>query len=111
MRTYPLFIGRRFFSAGSSRAGANKQLASFIALLAISGLVLGVALMIVVLSVMNGFDREMRTRVLGVVPHIQLFKPGGLDDWAGLAARIAQSPEVKEVKAFTQVDGMLNFRG
>ncbi|OUS13436.1 hypothetical protein A9Q89_02965 [Gammaproteobacteria bacterium 53_120_T64] len=111
MRTYPLFIGRRFFSAGSSRAGANKQLASFIALLAISGLVLGVALMIVVLSVMNGFDREMRTRVLGVVPHIQLFKTGGIDDWAGLAARIAQSPEVKEVKAFTQVDGMLNFRG
>jgi len=60
MRRYPLFIGRRFFSAGSSRSGSNKQLASFIALLAISGLVLGVALMIIVLSVMNGFDKEMR---------------------------------------------------
>jgi len=111
MRSYPLFIGKRFFSAGSSRNGANKQLASFIALLAISGLVLGVALMIIVLSVMNGFDKEMRTRVLGVVPHIQLFKPGGIDDWAALANRVGAAPEVREVKPFTQLDGMLNFRG
>ena len=111
MRRYPLFIGRRFFSAGSSRSGTNKQLASFIALLAISGLVLGVALMIIVLSVMNGFDKEMRTRVLGVVPHIQLFTPGGVSDWSVLAEKISQAPQVGEVKPFTQLDGMLNFRG
>ncbi len=111
MRRYPLFIGRRFFSAGSSRSGTNKQLASFIALLAISGLVLGVALMIIVLSVMNGFDKEMRTRVLGVVPHIQLFTPGGVSDWSVLAEKISQAPQVREVKPFTQLDGMLNFRG
>ena len=111
MRSYPVFIGRRFFSAGSSRSGANKQLASFIALLAISGLVLGVALMIIVLSVMNGFDKEMRTRVLGVVPHIQLFTPGGVNDWSLLAEKIAQVSQVREVKPFTQLDGMLNFRG
>ena len=111
MRRYPLFIGRRFFSAGSSRSGTNKQLASFIALLAISGLVLGVALMIIVLSVMNGFDKEMRTRVLGVVPHIQLFTPGGVSDWSDLAEEISQVPQVREVKPFTQLDGMLNFRG
>jgi len=111
MRSYPLFIGRRFFSAGSSRSGTNKQLASFIALLAISGLVLGVALMIIVLSVMNGFDKEMRTRVLGVVPHIQLFTPGGVSDWSVLAEKIRQAPQVREVKPFTQLDGMLNFHG
>ena len=111
MRRYPLFIGRRFFSAGSSRSGTNKQLASFIALLAISGLVLGVALMIIVLSVMNGFDKEMRTRVLGVVPHIQLFTPGGVSDWPVLAEKISQAPQVREVKPFTQLDGMLNLRG
>ncbi|MEZ0174174.1 MAG: lipoprotein-releasing ABC transporter permease subunit [Candidatus Reddybacter sp.] len=111
MRRYPLFIGRRFFSAGSSRSGTNKQLASFIALLAISGLVLGVALMIIVLSVMNGFDKEMRTRVLGVVPHIQLFTPGGVSDWRVLAEKISQTPQVRDVKPFTQLDGMLNFRG
>ncbi|MBQ0719439.1 MAG: lipoprotein-releasing ABC transporter permease subunit [Gammaproteobacteria bacterium] len=111
MRSYPLFIGRRFFGAGLSRSGANKQLVSFIALLAISGLVLGVALMIIVLSVMNGFDREMRTRVLGVVPHIQLFRPGGIADWQTLGARLAEVPQVRGVKPFTQLDGMLNFRG
>lgn len=111
MRSYPVFIGRRFFSAGSSRSGANKQLASFIALLAISGLVLGVALMIIVLSVMNGFDKEMRTRVLGVVPHIQLFTPGGVSDWSRQAEKISQAPQVRDVKPFTQLDGMLNFRG
>jgi lipoprotein-releasing system permease protein len=111
MRSYPVFIGRRFFSAGSSRSGANKQLASFIALLAIGGLVLGVALMIIVLSVMNGFDKEMRTRVLGVVPHIQLFTPGGISGWSALAEEIAQVPQVRDVKPFTRLDGMLNFRG
>ncbi|RLA38943.1 MAG: lipoprotein-releasing ABC transporter permease subunit, partial [Gammaproteobacteria bacterium] len=95
----------------SSRSGTNKQLASFIALLAISGLVLGVALMIIVLSVMNGFDKEMRTRVLGVVPHIQLFTPGGVSDWPVLVEKISQAPQVREVKPFTQLDGMLNFRG
>jgi len=111
MRRYPLFVGRRFFSAGASRNGANKQLASFIALLAISGLVLGVALMIIVLSVMNGFDKEMRSRVLGVVPHVQLFTPGGVRDWPLLAEKIRQAPQVLEVKPFTQIDGMLNFHG
>ena len=104
MRRYPI-------SAGSSGNGSNKKLASFIALLAISGLVLGVALMIIVLSVMNGFDKEMRTRVLGVVPHIQLFTPGGISDWPYLAKKVAQMPQIQDVKAFTQLDGMLNFRG
>lgn len=111
MRLYPLFIGRRFFAAGSSRSTTSKRLASFIALLAISGLVLGVALMIIVLSVMNGFDREMRTRVLGVVPHIQLFAEGGIDDWPALAAELAEHPGVAGVVPFTQLDGMLNFHG
>ena len=111
MRGYPFFIGQRFFTSGSSPSGGNKQLASFIALLAISGLVLGVALMIIVLSVMNGFDREMRSRVLGVVPHIQLFRPGGIGEWSALAARVAEDPRVREVRPFTQLDGMLNFRG
>ncbi len=111
MRSYPLFVGHRFFTSGSSRSSTGKQLASFIALLAISGLVLGVALMIVVLSVMNGFDREMRTRILGVVPHIQLYGTGGISDWPTLAERIRENPRVVEVKPFTQIDGMLNFRG
>ena len=59
-KPYPLFIGLRY-------AGARQrsQLVSFISLVSMLGMTLGVALLIVVLSVMNGFDREMRTRILG----------------------------------------------
>ena len=65
----PLFIGLRYFSSG----GGGNRLVSFISLLAISGLVLGVCLLIVVQSVMNGFDRELRERILSVVPMCKLF--------------------------------------
>ncbi|HAD08791.1 MAG TPA: hypothetical protein DCF62_04865 [Porticoccaceae bacterium] len=112
---FPLFVGLRFF-----RAGSRTGLASFISVLAISGLVLGIAMLIIVLSVMNGFDREMRSRILGVIPHIQLLKQeaehsgavsGGFDDWRQLARQIVQHPSVTAVIPFTQVDGLLNVRG
>ena len=112
---FPLFVGLRFF-----RAGSRSGLASFISLLAISGLVLGIAMLIIVLSVMNGFDREMRLRILGVIPHIQLLRQGeqgpdgvtdGFDDWRELAELLGRHPAVTAVTPFTQVDGLLNFRG
>lgn len=112
---FPLFVGLRFF-----RAGSGAGLASFISVLAISGLVLGIAMLIIVLSVMNGFDREMRSRILGVIPHIQLLRqgaqhPGGVagsfGDWRQLSEQIAQHPSVTRVIPFTQVDGLLNVRG
>ena len=83
MASYPLLIGWRFF-----RAGSGNRLVSFVSLLAVAGLVLGVALMILVLAVMNGFDREMRTRILGLVPHVQLSRDGGIADWQTLTDRI-----------------------
>lgn len=103
--SYSVFLGRRFFTSGS-----RSRLASFVSVLAIAGLVLGIALMIVVLSVMNGFDREMRQRILGVVPHLQLFQREGVDDWRGLATRLEDHPEVIEVTPFTRLQGMVNFR-
>lgn len=96
----------RFF-----RSGSGNRLASFISLLAISGLVLGVALLIVVLSVMNGFDREMRTRILGVVPHLIIQVPGGIAHWSVLADKLRARSDVVEVVPLTKVAGMLNFRG
>ena len=111
MRSYPLLVGRRFFSASSDSTSTNKRLASFVAVLAMSGLVLGVALMIIVLSVMNGFDSEMRTRVLGVVAHIQFFSPGGINNWSEKAELVRKHPEVRAVMPFTKLDGMLNFHG
>jgi len=100
------FIGRRFFAAGSS-----SRLASFISLLAMTGLVMGVSLLIVVLSVMNGFDREMRTRILGLVPHIQLFQNGGVENWQALEGEIRRIPGVAEVTPFSRLTAMLSFRG
>ncbi len=105
-RGYSLFIGSRFLFSGT-----GSRLVSFISVLTVSGLVLGIALLIVVLSVMNGFDREMRTRILGVVPHIQLYKDGGIVNWQATAAAVAQTPGVIDAIPVTRVSGMLNFHG
>ena len=105
-RLYPLFIGWRFF-----RAGSGNRLVSFVSLLAIAGLVMGVALMILVMSVMNGFDREMRTRILGLVPHIQLYQEGGIDNWRDLRSDLLASPKVVSVEPFVRIAGMLNYHG
>ncbi len=105
-RSYSVYIGSRFFFSGT-----GSRLVSFISVLTVSGLVLGIALLIVVLSVMNGFDREMRTRILGVVPHIQLYKEGGIANWQATAGAVAQTPGVIDAIPFTRVSGMLNFRG
>lgn len=100
------FIGRRFFFSGN-----HSRLTSFISFLAMAGLVLGVGLLIIVLSVMNGFDREMRQRILAIVPHIQLFEAGGVADWQGLAKQVEEIPGVLQATPFTQLQGMVNFRG
>ncbi len=101
----PLFLGLRYFSSG----GANR-LVSFISILAISGLVLGVGLLVVVLSVMNGFDRELRERILAVVPHVQIIHESGIDNWQQQAAVIAAQPGVSEVSPYHEANGLINFR-
>jgi len=100
------FIGRRFFFSGN-----HSRLTSFISFLAMAGLVLGVGLLIIVLSVMNGFDREMRERILSIVPHVQLFEAGGVANWRALAEQVEEVPGVIEATPFTQLHGMLSFRG
>ena len=101
-----VFIGRRFFAAGQ-----RSRLASLISLLAMVGLVMGVSLLIVVLSVMNGFDREMRTRILGLVPHLQLYQSGGVDNWVAVQRELARFPGIAEVTPFTRFNGMISVRG
>ena len=75
------------------------------------GLALGVLVMIVVLSVMNGFDHEMRTRVLGMVPHATIERPTPIDDWQALGNRLMQHPQVSAVAPFIQMQGLLTHRG
>lgn len=75
------------------------------------GLALGVVVMIVVLSVMNGFDHEMRTRVLGMVPHATIESGEPISDWPALAARVKQNKQVEAVAPFTQMQGLLTNNG
>jgi hypothetical protein len=63
-RPLPVFIGLRY--TGAKR---RNHFISFISAMSMAGLVLGVMVLIIVLSVMNGFDRELRQRILGMVPH------------------------------------------
>ena len=90
--------------------GRGNLLVSFISLLAVTGLALGVALLVVVLSVMNGFDRELRERILSVVPHVQLIHSTGVIDWQDQQSVIAGLPQVTEVTPYNQVDGLIQGR-
>ncbi|WP_210643687.1 MULTISPECIES: lipoprotein-releasing ABC transporter permease subunit [unclassified Pseudomonas] len=101
-----VFIGTRY-----TRAKRRNHFVSFISLTSIIGLALGVVVMIVVLSVMNGFDHEMRTRVLGMVPHATLESGEAISDWPSLAAKVKQNPQVLAVAPFTQMQGLLTNNG
>ncbi|MFY1663635.1 lipoprotein-releasing ABC transporter permease subunit [Pseudomonas sp. Pseu.R1] len=101
-----VFIGTRY-----TRAKRRNHFVSFISLTSMIGLALGVVVMIVVLSVMNGFDHEMRTRVLGMVPHATIESGEPISDWQSLATRVKQNPQVEAVAPFTQMQGLLTNNG
>ena len=104
----PLFV---FIGARYTRAKRRNHFVSFISLTSMIGLALGVVVMIVVLSVMNGFDHEMRTRVLGMVPHATIESGQPIADWPAVAARVKQNPQVSAVAPFTQMQGLLTNNG
>ncbi|NBB09977.1 lipoprotein-releasing ABC transporter permease subunit [Pseudomonas sp. SLFW] len=101
-----VFIGTRY-----TRAKRRNHFVSFISLTSMIGLALGVVVMIVVLSVMNGFDHEMRTRVLGMVPHATIESGDPINDWQSLAAKVKQNPQVEAIAPFTQMQGLLTNNG
>lgn len=101
-----VFIGTRY-----TRAKRRNHFVSFISLTSMIGLALGVVVMIVVLSVMNGFDHEMRTRVLGMVPHATIESGEPISDWRSLASRVKQNPQVEAIAPFTQMQGLLTNNG
>ena len=103
-KSVPVFVGLRYFTSG----GRGSLLVSFISMLAIAGLALGVALLVVVLSVMNGFDRELRERILSVVPHIQLIHGVGVSDWQSQTQLIAESDQVTEVTPYNEAEGLIH---
>jgi len=101
-----VFIGLRYFFVGQRSA----LLVSFISLLAIAGLVLGVALLIIVLSVMNGFDRELRDNILSVVPHVQLIHQSGIEDWQSERDNIMQMDSVTNAVPYADAEGLMSHR-
>ena len=91
-----------------TRAKRRNRFISFISLISMVGIALGVAVLIVVLSVMNGFQTEVRTRILGVASHLVLTGPGGvLRDWQSVARTGAEHPRVVAAAPFVQAQGML----
>src|ERR1700751_3660009 len=85
---YELVVGLRYTRA--RRGSGRNAFVSFIAAVSMLGIALGVAALIVVLSVMNGFQEELRTRILSVASHIEIRSlPGGLADWRGVARAVS----------------------
>jgi len=106
-RPLSIFIGSRY-----TRAKRRNHFISFISLTSMIGLALGVLAMIMVLSVMNGFQREMSNRILGMVPHAVIAGDGQpVDDWQALATQVMAHPEVLGAAPITQLEGMLSFKG
>ena len=104
---YEVWIGLRYTRPKKRDAGRNHFI-SFISLISVLGIALGVAALIVVLSVMNGFQKELRTRILGVASHIQVAaRDGDLADWASVATQAAQHPRVLAAAPYIAAQGML----
>lgn len=101
MNFLPVTIGLRY-----ARAKRSNHFISFISFSSIAGLALGVAVLITVLSVMNGFDRELRQRILGMVPHATVWGEPTLDDWQETARLVEAMPGVVAVAPHTQAQVM-----
>lgn len=112
--SYELWIGARYAGLARSkrRAGRGDRFVSFIAASSMAGIALGVAALIVVLSVMNGFQTQVRDRMLSVLPHIELYVPRMdpeqvLSQWQDIAAMARQNPEVTGTAPFVAAQGMV----
>lgn len=101
-----VFIGLRY-----TRARRRERFISFMSLSSMIGLMLGVAVLITVLSVMNGFDRELKQRILGMVPHASVTASEPLQNWPKLVQIAEKTPGVIAAAPMTQVQGMLTANG
>ncbi|TMH04531.1 MAG: lipoprotein-releasing ABC transporter permease subunit [Betaproteobacteria bacterium] len=107
MTPYELFVGLRYTRA---RRGAGRNgFVSFIAFTSMAGIALGVAALIVVLSVMNGFQDELRNRILSVASHIEVRALNGeMSDWKKVAEAARAHPRVKAAAPYVLGQAMLS---
>ena len=104
---YELSLGWRYTRAG--RATRRNGFISFISGVSMLGIALGVAALIIVLSVMNGFQKEVRDRMLGVLAHVEVFAPSGaaLPDVALTLKEVKANPQVVGAAPFIAAQGLL----
>ena len=105
MPSYELFIGLRY-----TRAKRRNHYISFISLISLLGITLGMTALITVMSVMNGFQEEIRTRILGVASHIQISGVNEkLSDWQGVANEAIKHSQVEAAAPYVSAQGMVSF--
>jgi lipoprotein-releasing system permease protein len=103
---YELFVGLRY-----TRAKRRNHFISFISITSMLGIALGVAALIVVLSVMNGFQKELRTRILGVASHVQITgMQEGLRNWEKVAKDSLHNGEVEAAAPYIMAQGLISNR-
>ena len=101
---YELMVGLRY-----TRARRRNRFIGINSAVSMIGIAVGVWALIVVLSVMNGFQKEVRTRILGVVSHLQILAGDNrLEDWQGVTKIVAQNPRVVATAPFVQAQAMLS---
>ena len=104
-RPFELFVGLRYL-----RARRRNQYVSFISLMSLLGIALGVAALIVIISVMNGFENELRFRLLSATSHASVLgESGELDDWQDVRERALAMPEVLAAAPFVEFASMLAY--
>jgi len=107
---YEWAVGIRYTRAG--KRSARNSFISFISLISVSGIALGVAALIIVLSVMNGFQKDVTGRMLSVLAHIEIYDArGAMPNWEGARTEALRNPAVKAGAPFVETQGMLMYDG
>jgi lipoprotein-releasing system permease protein len=106
---YELAVGLRYTRA--RKGSGRNSFISFISFISMAGIVLGVAALITVLSVMNGFQQELRNRILSVASHIEIRGVPELMDWKRVADWAMQQPQVKAAAPYVSGQAMLTASG
>lgn len=102
MRPVAVFVGLRYL-----RTQRSNGFASFVSMASVIGVALGVAALIVVLSVMNGFENELRTRLLSLAGHASIGPQGTALPWREMRREIVASPEIQAAAPFVELEAML----
>ncbi|MGI9229007.1 MAG: lipoprotein-releasing ABC transporter permease subunit [Gammaproteobacteria bacterium] len=104
-KPFEAFVGLRYV-----RAKRRNHFISFISLISMLGVGVGVMALITVLSVMNGFEKELKERILGMAAHATVVDyDGDLQDWRSVAAEVQAHPQVTGVAPYFRAEGMLVF--